>query len=41
MVAPQGNNIVHLPMEDAIRLEFVDPQSSLVQMARDLGIVFG
>ncbi len=41
MVALQGNEIVQAPMEDAIRLKFVDPRGSLVQMARDLGIVFG
>jgi hypothetical protein len=28
-------------MEDAIRLKFVDPRGPKVQMARDLGIVFG
>lgn len=41
MVALQGNEIVPVAMEDAIRLKFVDPRGPMVQMARDLGIVFG
>jgi ATP-dependent phosphofructokinase / diphosphate-dependent phosphofructokinase len=41
MVALQGNEIIQVAMEDAIRLKFVDPRGPKVQMARDLGIVFG
>lgn len=41
MVALRGNEIGSVSMEDAIKLNFVDPQSDQVQVARDLGIVFG
>lgn len=41
MVALQGNDIVHVAMEEAIQMKFVDPHGPMVQMARDLGIVFG
>jgi len=41
MVALQGNTIVPVKMEDAIRMKFVDPTGETVMMARDLGIVFG
>ncbi|MGQ9888558.1 MAG: 6-phosphofructokinase [Aggregatilineales bacterium] len=41
MVALQGTQIVNVPMEQAITMKFVDPCGEMVQMARDLGIVFG
>jgi 6-phosphofructokinase 1 len=41
MIALQGNEIVHVAMEDAIRMKYVDARGPMVQMARDLGIVFG
>ncbi|MFN8529940.1 MAG: ATP-dependent 6-phosphofructokinase [Anaerolineae bacterium] len=41
MVALHGNVLTSVPFSDAIKLKFVDPNGSLVQMARDLGIVFG
>lgn len=41
MVAQQGTQFVTVPMSAAIAMKFVDPNSELVQMARDLGIVFG
>ncbi len=41
MVALQGSDIVNVAMEDAIRMKYVDPRGPVVQMARDLGIVFG
>lgn len=41
MVALQGTQMVNISMEEAIKLKFVDPQGDLVQMALDLGIVFG
>jgi 6-phosphofructokinase len=40
-IALKGNEIVQAPMEDAIRLKFVEPCGTMVQTARDLGIVFG
>lgn len=41
MVALQGGHITHVSLEAAIRTKFVDPTGDLVQVARDLGIVFG
>lgn len=42
MVALQGTDIKAVPMKLAIQsLKLVDPNSEMVQMARDLGIVFG
>lgn len=42
MVAMHGGLITEVPIADAIRhLKQVDPQGDLVQMARNLGIVFG
>jgi 6-phosphofructokinase 1 len=41
MVALQGTRMVDVPIADAIRASQVDPQGETVQMARDLGIVFG
>ena len=41
MVALQGTQIVTVPLEDAVRMKMVDPLGDMVQMARDLGIVFG
>jgi len=41
MVALQGTNLVSVPMEDAIQIKTVDPNGDMIQMARDLGIVFG
>jgi hypothetical protein len=41
MVALQGTRMVDVPIADAISASQVDPQGETVQMARDLGIVFG
>ncbi len=41
MVALHGNTLTSVPFADAIKLKFVDPDGTLVQMARNLGIVFG
>ncbi|NDJ61883.1 MAG: ATP-dependent 6-phosphofructokinase [Chloroflexi bacterium] len=41
MVALQGTQLVSVPMERAMQLKTVDPDGAMVQMARDLGIVFG
>ena len=41
MVALQGTEIVTIPLGDALQMKRVDPQGEMVQMARDLGIVFG
>lgn len=41
MVAVRGEHITHVSMEDAIKMKFVDPDGDMVQVARDLGIVFG
>jgi len=41
MVALHGENIVSVPMIDALQMKQVDPEGEMVQMARDLGIVFG
>jgi ATP-dependent phosphofructokinase / diphosphate-dependent phosphofructokinase len=41
MVGFAGNNTTAVSMEEAIKMKFVDPEGHLVQMARDLGIVFG
>jgi ATP-dependent phosphofructokinase / diphosphate-dependent phosphofructokinase len=41
MVALQGTRMVPVTMEEATQMKFVDPEGEVVQMARDLGIVFG
>ncbi len=41
MGALQGGNITSVPMQDAIKMKFVDPESDMVRVARNLGIVFG
>ncbi len=41
MVALQGTQIVSVPLENAINLKYVDPKGDMVQMALDLGVVFG
>lgn len=41
MVALHGTRIVDVPMLSALQQKFVDPEGEMVQMARDLGIVFG
>lgn len=41
MSALQGQKMTAVSIEDAIRMKFVDPNGEAVQMARDLGIVFG
>jgi ATP-dependent phosphofructokinase / diphosphate-dependent phosphofructokinase len=41
MVALQGTRFVEVPMTSAIAMKFVDPKGELVQLARDLGTVFG
>lgn len=41
MVALQGTEMVGVPMAEATRIKYVDPYGDMVQMARDLGIVFG
>lgn len=41
MVSLKGSEIVDVAMQDAVRMKFVDPQGSWVEIARDLGIVFG
>ncbi len=41
MIASQGEDIISVPISDALHLKRVDPESDLVRMARDLGIVFG
>lgn len=41
MIALQGTQMVNIPMAQAINLKFVDPKGDMVQMALDLGIVFG
>ncbi len=41
MVALQGTRMIPVTMEEAIRMKFVDPKGDTIQMARDLGIVFG
>ncbi len=41
MVALRGEQIVSVPMRDALQMKQVDPNGDMVQMARDLGIVFG
>ncbi len=41
MVALQGTHMNAVPMRDAIQMKFVDPAGDVMQMARDLGIVFG
>lgn len=41
MVGLQSSRMISVPMEEAIQMKFVDPSGETVQMARDLGIVFG
>lgn len=41
MVALQGTQMVNIPMAEALHTKKVDPEGDMVQMARDLGIVFG
>ena len=41
MVALRGEKLTSVPMVDATSTKRVDPEGDLVQMARDLGIVFG
>lgn len=41
MVALQGTQMVSVPMADVVTLKIVDPEGDMVQMALDLGIVFG
>jgi 6-phosphofructokinase 1 len=41
MVALRGTELVGVPMADATQIKYVDPLGEMVQMARDLGIVFG
>jgi len=41
MVALQGTQIVTIPLGDALHMKRVDPGGAMVQMARDLGVVFG
>lgn len=41
MVALRGEEITSVPMIDALHMKQVDPNSDMVQMARDLGITFG
>jgi 6-phosphofructokinase 1 len=41
MVGLQGTQFIAVTMSTAITMKFVDPESAQVQMARDLGIVFG
>jgi 6-phosphofructokinase 1 len=41
MVALQGTQMVNIPMQQAINMKVVDAQGDMVQMALDLGIVFG
>ncbi len=41
MAALQGTHMSSVKMEDAIKMKFVDVNGETVQMARDLGVVFG
>jgi 6-phosphofructokinase 1 len=41
MAALQGTRMSAVKMEDAIKMKFVDVNGETVQMARDLGVVFG
>ena len=41
MVALHGTEMVAVPMAEATQIKYVDPDGDMVQMARDLGIVFG
>ncbi len=41
MAALQGTQMSAVRMEDAIKMKFVDVDGETVQMARDLGVVFG
>jgi len=41
MVAIQGSHVTAVPMEDAVKMKFVETEGDMVKVARDLGIVFG
>jgi phosphofructokinase-like protein len=41
MVALKGTKMEAVPMSQAVQMKFVDPQGDIVQLARELGIVFG
>ena len=41
MVALQGTQMVNIPLDDVVHMKLVDPLGDMIQMARDLGIVFG
>ena len=41
MVALQGTNMVAVPIGQANKSNFIDPNGEMVQMARSLGISFG
>lgn len=41
MIALQGTQMVNVPMADVVNLKFIDPKGDMVQMALDMGIVFG
>lgn len=41
MVALDGTEVVQVPMSAATEIKYVDPAGSWVQIARDLGIIFG
>lgn len=41
MVALRATDMIAVPMSDATQIKYVDPNGAMVQMARDLGIVFG
>lgn len=41
MVALRGTALIHVPMRAAAEIKYVDPDGSWVQIARDLGIIFG
>jgi 6-phosphofructokinase 1 len=41
MVALRGNDVIHVPIERALKTKRVDIASTWVQAARDLGIVLG
>lgn len=41
MVAMKGADITHVPMEAAVNIKTVDPEGSMVRVARYLGITFG
>lgn len=41
MVAMCGGHVCAVKMEDAVKMKFVNPEGDMVQVARDLSIVFG